>query len=120
MNQWYQAPRSAVHNEVQEGLTLDIKIKDERWRTEVKRAGDLWKNQDLAGFYKLVNRLTQMRPAAPIVKGIIKEDMEVVHVPREVFALIREDVERRQKELDVLFDNNQVFGFEVAAEAEFK
>ncbi len=57
-----------------------------------------------------------MRPAAPIVKGIVKDDMEAVHVPREVFALIREDVERRQVELDALFENDLVFGFEVAAE----
>ena len=45
--------------------------------------------------------------------------MEVVHVPREVFALIREDVERRQTELDALFNNDQVFSFEVAAEEEY-
>ncbi len=61
-----------------------------------------------------------MRPAAPIVKGIVRDNMETVHAPREVFALIREDVERRQMELDVLFDNDQVLGFEVAAEEEFE
>ena len=119
MEQWYQAPRGATHKGIQEEPSLEIKLKDERWRAEVKRAGDLWKSQDLAGFYKLVNRLTQMRPAAPIVKSIVKDDKEVVHAPREVLALIREDVERRQMELDVLFDNDQVFGFEVAAKAEY-
>ncbi len=119
MEQWYRAPRGTIHKGIQEEPTLDAKLKDERWRAEVKHAGDLWKNQDLAGFYKLVNRLTQMRPAAPIVKSIVKDDKEVVHVPREVLALIREDVERRQTELDALFDNDQALSYQVAAEEDY-